>query len=277
MKSRTATAPIVSARAAPPRIAALLAERSARDLVAFAQELLLLDPGFESAFPRERTIAAAPGLEATARRVLRRDAFEPTLPSGLKRDLETLVAPSARGGAPSRQRLVAIAEAALRAAIDVAPRMAAPHLVRAQKSWWFDASRDRARGGFDDARTRARTRRTAALSLLHGAIAAADAGEVDDACDTLANACRLDPESLSIAWTLGVYALATRRKRCFEQQLDVVRRCRDVASVRRRGLALPVHFEALARRGVLPPHRSREHAAEFLSRLPPYLHAGVQR
>ena len=85
MKTRIATAPIVAARAAPPRIAALLAERSARDLVCFAQELLLLDPGFESAFPRERSIAAAPGLEAAARRVLRRDAFEPILPAGLKR------------------------------------------------------------------------------------------------------------------------------------------------------------------------------------------------
>jgi tetratricopeptide (TPR) repeat protein len=265
---RTAVAPMRDPRIR--KIEAVVAERAARELVALSQEILLLDPAFENAFPRERSRLHAPGLAAVARRALRRDAWSPRLSRALRREIAVLLGPLAPGTAlPSRERLLSTAKDALAAAEELSPRAAAPVLVRAQQAWILDDSPAAAAHGFERAFERAAAAPAAASALLHRAILSADAGSTDRAIELLEAAARLEPRSLAIAWTLAVYALATGRHRLFERQLAAVLRSRDAASIRRRGLSLSRHMGALVRLGVLSPARARSHAQEFLARLPP--------
>jgi hypothetical protein len=248
----------------------VLAERTTADLVTLAQELLLLDPRFERAFPRERTRHAAPGIVAASRRVLRRDAFASELPRPLRRDLEQLHAAAPRNARqPSSDRILDLVESVLRTAAQISPRAAAPHFVRAQRDWLFEDSSDPARRGFEQAHERARSPRAAATALLHLAILRADRGDVDGAHELLESATRLHPRSLAIAWTLAVYAAATGRAGTLERQLPSIARNADSSSLRRRALSLERHLLALARLGVLAEASVRTRCERLLARLPP--------
>jgi len=262
-------------------VESLVAERAAADLVVLAQELLLLDPTFERAYPRERTRHAAPGIAAATRRVLRRDSFEPFLSRILRKELESLASPPARGAAPpTMRRLQSVVDEALDSASALAPRSGSSHVVRAQRNWLVDGAADDARRGFEIARDRARSPRAAASALLHLAILHADRGDLDPAHRLLAAAAQLHPRSLAIAWTLAVYALASGRARTLEQQLPAITRNGDPSTLRRRALALDGHLRALARVGVLAESAVRARGERFLARLfplPPAHEGGDRR
>jgi hypothetical protein len=248
----------------------LVADRSSADLVAVAQELLLLVPAFEVAFPRERTREASPGVVGAVRRILRRDAFSPLLPRPVRADFESLLTATPLGSAlPSKARILELADASLRIAAEIAPRAAAPHLVRAQREWVFDGSRENVHGALENARARVVSPIGAAAVLLHLAILRADDGFVDEAIEMLEIAMRLDAGSLAANWTCAVYSTAIRPRRPIDRQLWTIARIRDSAALRRRALALHGQFDALARIGVLSSACARVRADRFLSLLPP--------
>lgn len=253
---------------------AALRRRAVNDLVRLAQEILLLDPAFERAFPRERTRAAASGLVASAQRLLAAPAALAGLGTPLRTAIERLCYPDRDGRRPKPTLPTAVArlklaDRLLDHALELDPKSSLAHVVLAQRSWLYADDLDGTRRSLERAIGCAATRASAAGALLHVAILDADLGRLDAAIELLASAERLDPDSFAAAWTLGVYALATDRTRLAERQLLAISRTADPASLRRRGLALPAHLSALARSGVLPAARVAERADAFLSRLPP--------
>lgn len=250
----------------------VLRRRAVTDLVRLAQEILLLDPRFDRAFPRERSRASAPGLEAAARRLLANDASTTGLPTLLRSALDRWCAPPdsrSKAKAPSALARFQLADQLLTHALKLQPDSSMAHVVRAQRAWLFGTDLDRTRRSLERACECASTRASAASALVHLAILRADQGQLDEAIELLRVSSRHDPGSFAISWTLGVYALASGRGRLVERQLQAISRTADPASLRRRGLALPGHLTALARSGVLPASSTRARAEAFLSRLPP--------
>lgn len=231
-------------------VAECLERRSAHDLVRLAQELLLIEPEFESAFPRTRAVQRDDALDQVVRRIAARDRTASRLGGEFATAIRELNspddAPTAFDHRAARLRLV---DRALETVHRMTSSVSAAFVVRAQRQWMFGDSTTSVADDLDRAAGAAQTPRALAAALLHLAILRADQTRLDDSLQLLKLAVRMHPDHVALRWTLGIYAAVAGEATLSEHELRHAATVAERRDLRRRCLALPQQLRAMHRRG----------------------------